>query len=357
MGKNLRHSPRPARLLQLALLGLMLLGMQGCAFLPFAASTVASLALPQTASLAMTGAKAGYRTAFIASDERDVNTIMRDNMLTLKAKSSLLADAGASDVHVYAYTGDVFAVGVVPTQADRDRVIQTLQAVKGVGEVKGVLRLKSQSDFSTMADSALQNYARIAVGRYLLHKNAGVEIEAVQGELCLLGVVGTHAEALDLIQYVETVSGARAVSMLAIRDEYGSGRPNSNHRYLLTTSFAPHPPVLADDPALPSTPIALAGRPELARHASSALSSSLVSGATASVDPAVWNKTRHRLSLHLKAQASHEKNPQAREELLTLAGQIGTDHDISISDRLSVAAAQVKTPRVRAAIQNLLAQY
>lgn len=362
MGKNHRHRlPGLLRPLLLALLGLGLAAMQGCAFIPFA-TAAASFALPQTASLAVSGAKAGYRTALVAADERDVNTIMRDNMLTLKAKSSLLADSGAGDVHVYAYTSDVFAVGVVDTDADRDRIIQTLQGLKGVDEVKGVIRLRSQSEFTLAADSALQNYTRIAVGRYLLHKNVGVEIEAVQGELCLMGVVGSHAEALDLIQYVESVSGARTASMLAIRDEYASGRPDTNRRYVLTPSFAPRPPSLAPSYTLPSTPIAVAGAP--AGRNNTAVDHAVLAKTphghmgTASLDTAqTWNKARHKLSTRLQTLAKGEKNPDSRGELLTLAAHINADHDLSISDRLSVAAAQAKTPSARATIQALLAQY
>lgn len=369
MGKNHRHRLPGLTILRpllLVLLGLGLAAMQGCAFIPFA-TAAASFALPQTASLAVSGAKAGYRTALVAADERDVNTIMRDNMLTLKAKSSLLADSGAGDVHVYAYTSDVFAVGVVDTDADRDRIIQTLQALKGVDEVKGVIRLRSQSEFTLAADSALQNYTRIAVGRYLLHKNVGVEIEAVQGELCLMGVVASHAEALDLIQYVESVSGARAASMLAIRDEYASGRPDTNRRYLLSPSFDPRPPALAPGYTLPSSPIAVAGVPA-GRHNAALTHAAITHAALAKtghghmgmapLDTAqTWNKARHKLSTRLQTLAKGEKNPDSRGELLTLAAHINADHDLSISDRLSVAAAQAKTPSARATIQTLLAQY
>lgn len=363
MGKNHRHRlPGLLRPLLLALLGLGLAAMQGCAFIPFA-TAAASFALPQTASLAVSGAKAGYRTALVAADERDVNTIMRDNMLTLKAKSSLLADSGAGDVHVYAYTSDVFAVGVVETDADRDRIIQTLQALKGVDEVKGVIRLRSQSEFTLAADSALQNYTRIAVGRYLLHKNVGVEIEAVQGELCLMGVVGSHAEALDLIQYVESVTGARAASMLAIRDEYASGRPDTNRRYVLNPSFDPRPPSLAPGYTLPSSPIAMAASTAGGGNAAVNHNAALAKAAhghagMAPLDTAqTWNKARHKLSTRLQTLAKGEKNPDSRGELLTLAAHINADHDLSISDRLSVAAAQAKTPSARATIQTLLAQY
>ena len=91
--------------------------------LPFALTTTASFVMPQTASLAMSGIKSAYQGAYLASDERDMNTILRDNMLSLKAQSALLTAQGSSDVHAYAYNGEVFAVGVVNTQDDRDRII------------------------------------------------------------------------------------------------------------------------------------------------------------------------------------------------------------------------------------------
>ncbi|OGR34411.1 MAG: hypothetical protein A2051_00925 [Desulfovibrionales bacterium GWA2_65_9] len=337
------------RALVLGLLACMLFGAGGCAMLPFALSA-SSFAAPRAASLAMSGVKHAYQGAQLAADERDMNTIMRDNMLTMKAKSSLLTEQAASDVHVYAYNGDIFAVGLVDNEPQRDHVIRTLQAVKGVDEVKGVLRMRDlENPYAGLKDDFLENSTRMALGRYILHKNAGVEITAIQGEICLLGVVGTHAEALDLIQYVESVSGTRAMSLLAIRDEYAVGKPENNTRYLLAAS-AEHAPARVVEPAhivaaeqrhLPTTPgIA---------HAHKA--------ATQHAQPVVWNKARLRLSAQLQTLAQNSNNPTAKAELLTLAGHVSTDRDLSIADRLSVAAEQATNQHARLKIQSLLALY
>lgn len=334
------------RHLLLGCLGLWLFCAGGCAMIPFAITTTASLAMPQTASLAMSGAKGIFNTAQLAADERDMNTIMRDNMLNLKAKSTLLTERSASDVHVYAYNGDIFAVGIVDNENQRDHVIRTLQGVKGVDEVKGVLRLRDlEHPYAGLKDNYLENSTKLALARYVLHKNSGVEISAVQGEICLVGVVGTHAEALDLIQYVESVSGARAMSLLSIRDEYATGRREINERYRLTTSTnseAAAAQLAAAEPrSLPDPPV-------IARRAPA-------SGTP--TQPVVWNKARLRLGkqLHILAKRSH--SPTAKAELLTLAGQVTTDRDLSITDRLSVAAAQATNQHARLKIQSLLALY
>lgn len=346
MGNSCRRHTSARRALGLALLGLWLFCAGGCAMIPFALTTTASLAMPQTASLAMSGVKGAYKTMQLAADERDMNTIMRDNMLTLKAKSALLTERSATDVQVYAYTGDIFAVGVVDNEAQRDHVIRTLQGVKGVDEVKGVIRLRDmENPYAGLKDNFLENTTRMALGRYLLHKNAGVEIGAVQGELCLMGVVGTYAEALDLIQYVESVSGVRAMSLLAIRDEYATGRPENNKRYLLAPAAQEANEtrqLVAERPqTLPSAPvIARKSRP-----------------LDAPAQPVVWNKARIRLGDKLQTLAKRAQSPSARAELMTLAGQVTTDRDLSITDRLSVAAAQSKNQHARLKIQSLLALY
>jgi osmotically-inducible protein OsmY len=336
--------------LLLGLLGLALFGSGGCAMLPFALTTASSFALPQTASLAMSGIKGAYQGAHLAADERDMNTIVRDNMLTMKAKSSLLTEQSASDVHVYAYNSDIFAVGVVDNEEKRDHVIRVLQSVKGVDEVKGVLRMRDlENPYEGLKDDFLEKSTRMALGRYLLHKNAGIEISAVQGELCLVGVVGTHAEALDLIQYVESVSGARAMSLLAIRDEYASGRNENNSRYLLTanaehaTAHTTEPAHLAakDTGRLPNTPVL--ARSLKAEHRPA--------------EPVVWNKARLRLGAQLQALAKNIHHPTAKAELLTLAGQVTTDRDLSITDRLAVAAEQATNQHARLKIKSLLALY
>jgi len=336
----------------MAAFGLWLLCAGGCAFLPFALTTTASFAMPQSASLAMTGVKSAYTGASIASDERDMNTIVRDNMLTLKSKSALVATRGAEDVHVYAYNGDVFAVGVVDSESDRDRVIRALQAVKGVAQVKGHIRLSDpETPNMRLADAALGNRVRMSLARYLLHKNAGVEVEAVQGDVCLIGVVGTYAEALDLIQYVESISGARALSLLAIRDEYAYGRAQINRLYLLEPeSAAPDNTrglTLQDaDSPLPSGPVVAA-----------APAAPQIAAAQPAAPQPVVNKARLHIRNRLAAFAKRESSPEARAELLALAEQVAQDRDLSISDRLSVAAAQARSPHAKARIQALLAMF
>ncbi|MBU1042663.1 MAG: BON domain-containing protein [Proteobacteria bacterium] len=338
------------RALVLSLLALMLFGAGGCAMLPFALSTTASLAAPRTASLAFSGVKNIYQTAQLAADERDMNTILRDNMLTMKAKSSLLTEQAASDVQVYAYNGDIFAVGVVENETQRDHIIKTLQSVKGVDEVMGVLRLNDlENPYAGLKDDFLESSTRMALSRYILHKNAGVEVSAVQGEICLVGVVGTHAEALDLIQYVESVSGTRAMSLLAIRDEYATGKRENNHRYLLSPR-PEHAP-----PRAPEAARIASAKPHSA-PATHVATRSLMAEAQ-SAEPVVWNKARLRLGAQLKTLAKSQNNPTAKAELLTLAGQVTTDRDVSIADRLSVAAAQATNQHARLKIQSLLALY
>ncbi|MBA4358709.1 MAG: hypothetical protein C0405_13390, partial [Desulfovibrio sp.] len=59
---------RPAiRFALLGLLGVWLFCAGGCAMLPFALTTASSFALPQSASLAMSGVKGIYQTAHLAA--------------------------------------------------------------------------------------------------------------------------------------------------------------------------------------------------------------------------------------------------------------------------------------------------
>ncbi|MDO9630561.1 MAG: BON domain-containing protein, partial [Humidesulfovibrio sp.] len=266
---------------------------------------------------------------------------------------SLLTEKSAADVNVYAYNGDIFAVGVVDNEDQRNHVIRTLQAVKGVDEIKGVLRMRTlETSYAGLKDDFLENSTRMALGRYVLHKNSGIEISAVQGELCLMGVVGTYAEALDLIQYVESVSGTRAMSLLAIRDEYATGKNENNARYLLAPS-PEHAPALSLERAqiAAAQPAHLPASPVIARK---------LKADTAETQPdlpVAWNKARQRLGIHLQTLAKQASNPTAKAELLTLAGQVTTDRDLSITDRLSVAAAQATNQQARLKIQSLLALY
>lgn len=370
--------PRPALL---AVLGLWLFCAGGCAVLPFAITTGASFAMPATASLAMSGVKGAYNTAVIASDERDVNTILRDNMLTLKAQSALMAADGGSDVEVLALNGDIFAVGTVESLAERDGIILAMQQIEGVGQVKGHLRLRDpESATSISADNGLENRAQLALSRHLLHKNSGVEVQAVEGELCLMGVVGTHAEALDLIQYLETLTSARVRSLLAIRNEYATGRSETNQLYALARSGEADQRTLVmhrEEPPLPHLPISLSQAQPVSAHAGVARSHAIpvaqpriAQAATKQTGHAIghtaahpaagaptWNKARAHMQQKLIGLAKSVQNPQAKAELLTLADNVAQDTDVSISDRLSVAAAQATQAQSKAHIEKLLALY
>ena len=365
MEQNRRRIP-PKRILRAALMaafGLWLFCAGGCAMLPFAITTTAGLAMPQNASLAMSSVKGVYNTAYLASDERDMNTIMRDNMLSLKAQSAMLTAQGSADVQVHAYNGEIFAVGVVDTQADRDRVIRAMQNVKGVGAIKGYIRLRdNETPINRVADSGLESRARMALSRHVLHKNAGVEIQAVDGQLCLMGVVGTHAEALDIIQYVETVTGKPALSLLAIRDEYATGHTQTNRLYLLQPGEdAPRGPTLHDDPQpLPSAPIHYAQGASVAApsyRAAVSLAPAARPHIASNAPNTSANKARAHVQLRLTTMAKGEANPVARAELLNLAAQVAQDRNLSIADRLSVAADSATQQQAKVKIQALLALF
>lgn len=402
---NTRAQTLPARFQRpalLAALGLWLFCAGGCAVLPFAITTGASFAMPATASLAMSGVKGAYNTAVIASDERDVNTILRDNMLTLKAQSAVRAADGGDDVEVLALNGDIFAVGTVKSLAERDEIILAMQKIEGVGTVKGHLRLRdSESTTSLSADNSLENQANMALSRHLLHKNSGVGVQAVDGELCLMGVVGTHAEALDLIQYIESVTRARVRSLLAIRNEYATGRSETNQLYTLSRSGEtdqrslvqyteqlplPNAPILfsqtaAAQTAVAQTPVAQTLVPQttlaaqvaqtkpVAAHAAIARSHAIAvakphiaqASAPSTTQPTAsaptWNKARAHMQQKLIGLAKNVQNPQAKAELLTLADNVAHDTDVSISDRLAVAAAQATQTQSKAHIEKLLTLY
>lgn len=400
------HQKFPSRVLRaaaLSALGALMCGAAGCSLLPFALFTTASAVVPQNTSLAMSGVRGLYTTASIASDERDVNTMMRDNVLSFKAQSALMTAHAGGGVQARAYNGEIFAVGVVDTEADRDRVIVALRNVKGVDTVKGYIRLReTETPANRLDDDALAMRARLALSRHILHKNAGVDIQAVDGQLCLMGVVGTHAEALDLIQYVESVTGKPALSLLSIRDEYATGQKQTNRIYLLRPDDdailsaelhmqdpnpLPNAPVHvapAGEPPFASDPAAQGAAPhDYAANAPAGGSNGPVYRAAvtrpqrlASAIPAppriaaarpvipriapaptAAGSARTHASRRLEAMAHAESNPLARAELLALAGKIATDRELSISDRLSVAADMATQAEAKSRIRDMLDQY
>ncbi len=231
------------------LLALSVLFMGGCAaIIPTILSTAGSFVVPKSVSLAFTGLRTLHKVALMAADERSVKDMAGDKVLSIKASANLLATSG-TDVEAYAYNGDIYVVGEVDDMETRDQVIGDLRSIKGVSDVKGVLKIKPQDDYlPNVSDSYLSNMVQLALTRKLHIRSANVEAEACQGEIYIMGVVADKQEELEIMEYVRGLTERRVHSLMALQNEYENGMLASNHQFILYESGQGQP---GSDPAAP----------------------------------------------------------------------------------------------------------
>ncbi len=224
------------------LLVLTILSMGGCAaILPTLLSSAVSFVVPKSVSLAMTGLRTIQKIALIAADERSLNDMAKDKILSIKASANLLSEP-QSNVEAYVYNSDIYVVGEVDSLETRNRIITDLREIKGVRDVKGVLKERPPNDYApNVSDAYLENIVQLALTKQLHIRSANIEAEACQGEIFILGVVENKQEEFEIMEYVRGISNNRVTSLICVQDEYESGMLASNYQYILRAT-QPAPP-------------------------------------------------------------------------------------------------------------------
>ncbi len=327
----------------IAILTIMFFGLLsgGCAVIPALITTGASFAVPQTVSLAVTAVGTAHKTVLIAADERNLDDMISDKMLTIQAQALLLTETGAS-MDATCLNGDIYLVGEYATPADRNSVIEGLQTLKGVNSVKGVIKQMPTSLTALVAPAITDKHAETIIESGLLvelHvKSANVDVEVVQGEAVIVGVVWDKAEADTVTGIVKSLRPksshpVKVTSLLAFQDAYEAGRTQENSLFALLTQkqiLAAAGP--AEKPFLP-TRGAESESPHVAEQTVKPSIDDLYAR-YAFPERSPWQQARRRIKHRILTMAKNETDPRARKELITLSTRILKDKKISIEDRL-----------------------
>ena len=215
----------------------------GCAVVPALVTTGASFAVPQAVSVAISTASTVHKTALIAADERDMDDMITDKMTTIRAQAALLSEPGV-DVDAQCLNGDLYVVGEYATPEDRDEMVASLQQVEGVQSVKGVLKPMPDSLVALVEPAISDKHAETVIEAGLikeLHiKSANVDVEVVQGEAVIMGVVEDDAEAHAVVALVERLRPhsshpVKVTSLLAVQNVFEQGGRQANDDFVLLT--------------------------------------------------------------------------------------------------------------------------
>ena len=321
----------------------------GCAVVPALVTTGASFAVPQTASLAITAAGTVHKTALIAADERHVDDMISDKMLTIQAQAVLMAEPGA-DMEATCLNGDLYVVGEYATPADRESAIDELQQLKGVNVVKGVVKQMPSSLAAlvkpAIADSHAETVIETGLIKELHIRSANVDVEVVQGEAVIMGVVANAAEAAEIVRLVHRLrprakTPIRVTSLLAVQEDFDAGLPQHNALFTLQTRRQ----MLAaakSEQSVPAPSVQTVPReiPPLTRYVEK--------------EQTAWQKARSGMKRRILTLAKGETDPRAKRELITLSSRVLKDRNTSIEDRLVTTMNRTTNLSVKQSIGDIL---
>ncbi|EGB16534.1 transport-associated protein [Pseudodesulfovibrio mercurii] len=150
-----------------------------------------------------------------ARDERSVGDQATDKQISLSIKADLAdKDSGlALKVHVYCFLKHVYLVGAIDDTAFRAFAVKTAKGTKDVAKVTTYFVAESDT---TSADLELAAKVRTAlIGNGDL-SSTQIEQEAMNGEVVLLGMVRSKADAALAVKTAKGVEGVRKVTSFLI---------------------------------------------------------------------------------------------------------------------------------------------
>jgi hyperosmotically inducible periplasmic protein len=190
------------------------------------------LAVTLFALIACAGCAGGprpYRAmARAATSEESVFAQAHDDRLKLAVREAMAANGLGLHITPYAYMGHLFVVGHVDSPEQRERVLTIVQGVSGVRSVDGYLPDNvsgGTSDAVSQKASDVEIEAKVKVALALGgDKVTQIDVEALDGHVVLLGVVGSQ-DAIDIAaSSAQGVTGVTGVTNFLLLPEAGYER-------------------------------------------------------------------------------------------------------------------------------------
>jgi hyperosmotically inducible protein len=146
----------------------------------------------------------------VAMDERSVGDLTKDKEIEAKVKTSFADDetVDALDISVYSFYGDVYLVGQKQTEAQKKRAI-----VQKKGEDEDSCGTTNSLEITAKVSAALIGDKDIW--------STNVEVQTVQCNVVLLGLVGSQKEIEKSIVHAKGVEGVRSVKSFLVAVKAG----------------------------------------------------------------------------------------------------------------------------------------
>ncbi|WP_207264337.1 BON domain-containing protein [Desulfovibrio sp. Huiquan2017] len=153
-----------------------------------------------------------------ARDERSVGDQAADKKISLAIKKDLAdKDSGAAlKIHVYSFLKHVYLVGAINDNAFRAFAVKTAKGTEGVIRVTTYFVAESDTTADDLELAAKVRAELIGNGDL---SSTQIEQEVLNGEVVLLGMVRSKADAALAVKVARSVGGVRKVTSFLIPSE------------------------------------------------------------------------------------------------------------------------------------------
>lgn len=208
--------------------------LSGCAAVPFGIGLIPGA--PAYVSSVIGGGQTMYTSAM---DERDTDQQMIDAVIAGHAQAELYKnkDIKAGQISTYSYFNKLYLVGEYESQEQLRTIYESVEKVDNKRAVINCLYLKKQDDKNeffneqaTYADLQTQLMADFNVN------STPVEVEIVQGDIILLGVVKDKKEREQIMVHALAAGEGHRVLSYLYHQENGGPEP-----HIMTADLPPAP--------------------------------------------------------------------------------------------------------------------
>jgi hyperosmotically inducible protein len=215
--------------------------LPGCAMVPFGIGLIPGA--PAYVSSLIGSGQSVYETAM---DERTTEQQMLDAIVAGHAQAELYKnkDIRADQITTYCYFGKLYLVGEYDSQEQLRTIYECVDKVEGKRQVISRLYLRDEngennffSDQATYADLRAQLMADFEV------TSTPVEVQIVQGDIILLGVIHDKAERDRIVAHAMSMEGVNRVVSYLYHQENAGPEPQ-----IMTAQLAPAPEPAPEPP-------------------------------------------------------------------------------------------------------------
>jgi hyperosmotically inducible protein len=231
--------------------------LPGCAAVPFGIGLIPGA--PAYFSSIIGGSQSIYATAM---DERTTEQQMLDAIIAGHAQAELYKnkDIRPDQITTHCYFGKLYLVGEYDSQEQLRTIYECVDKVAGKRAVISRLYLREEQEDSDFFSEQAQ-YAELQTQLMADFEvvSSPIEVEIVQGDIILLGVVHDKEERDRVIAHAMSLEGTNRVVSYLYHQENAGPEPQ-----IMTAELAPPPVPTVEIPPPPKTkPISKKSRPKV----------------------------------------------------------------------------------------------